>query len=81
MGAVSCTVESRDRYGRGLGACYTAGGVNVNAWLVRHGHALAYRRYSTKYVPQENQAKAAQAGVWAGELVPPWDWWWGKRLH
>ena len=80
QGAVSCTIESRDRYGRGLGTCYTAGGVNVNAWLVRHGHALAYRRYSTKYVPQEEQARAGWVGIWAGEFVPPWEWRRGKRV-
>ena len=76
-----CTIESRDRHGRGLGTCHTAAGVNVNAWLVRQGYALAYRRYSTKYVPQEEQAKAAQAGIWGGEFVQPWNWWQGKRLH
>ena len=80
-GAVRCTIENRDRYGRALGTCYTAGGVNVNAWLVRHGHALAYRRYSTKYVPQEDQARTGRAGIWAGEFVPPWEWRQGKRLH
>ena len=31
-----------------------------------------YRRYSTKYVPEEDQARAAQAGIWAAEFVPPW---------
>ena len=81
QGAVRCTIESRDRYGRGRGTCYTGGGVNVNAWLVRYGHALAYRRYSTQYVPQEDQARAGRAGIWAGEFVPPWEWRRGKRLH
>lgn len=61
-------------------AATPAGRVNVNAWLVRHGYALAYRRYSTKYIPEEDQAKAAPAGIWAGEFVPPWDWRRGKRL-
>ena len=79
-GAVRCTIESRDRYGRALGTCYTTGGVNVNAWLVRHGHALAYRRYSTQYVPQEDQARTGGMGIWAGEFVPPWEWRRGKRL-
>ena len=27
-----------------------------------------------------DQAKAAQAGLWAGEFVPPWDWRRGARL-
>ena len=81
QGAVRCTIESRDRYGRGLGTCYTAAGVNVNAWLVRQGHALAYRRYSTEYVPDEDQARAAQAGIWAGEFIEPWSWRRGERLQ
>ena len=57
-----------------------ADGTDLNGRLVSQGYALAYRRYSTKYVPQEDQAKAAQAGIWAGEFVPPWDWRQGKRL-
>ena len=27
-----------------------------------------------------DQAQAAQAGLWAGEFVPPWDWRRGARL-
>ena len=72
--AVRCTIEGRDRYNRALSTCYTADGTDLNAWLVRHGHALAYRRYSTKYVPEEDQARTARAGLWAAEFVPPWAW-------
>ena len=78
--AVTCTIEGRDRYMRALGICYAADGTDLNGWLVRQGHALAYRRYSTTYVPQEDQAKAAQAGLWAGEFIKPWDWRRGARL-
>ena len=78
--AVTCTVEGRDRYMRALGMCYAADGTDLNGWLVSQGHALAYRKYSTTYVPQEDQARAAQAGLWAGEFVPPWDWRRGERL-
>ena len=81
MGTITCKIEGRDRYNRALGICYTADGTDLNGWLVSQGYALAYRRYSTKYVPQEDQAKAARAGVWAGEFVPPWDWRQGKRLN
>ena len=79
--AVTCTIEGRDRYLRALGICYAADGTDLNGWLVSQGHALAYRRYSTKYVPQEDQAKAAQAGLWAGEFIKPWDWRRGARLN
>ena len=78
--AVTCTIAGRDRYGRGLGICYAADGTDLNGWLVSQGHALAYRKYSTTYVPQEDQANAAQAGLWAGEFIKPWDWRRGARL-
>ena len=78
--AVVCTIEGRDRYNRALGICYTADGTDLNGWLVRQGHALAYRRYSPTYVPQEDHARAARAGIWAGEFVPPWRWRRGDRL-
>ena len=79
-GAVVCKIEGRDRYNRALGICYTADGTDLNGWLVRQGYALAYRRYSTTYVPQEAHARAARAGIWAGEFVPPWRWRRGDRL-
>ena len=79
-GAVICTIEGRDRYNRALGICYGPDGTDLNGWLVRQGHALAYRRYSPTYVPQEAHARAARAGIWAGEFVPPWRWRRGDRL-
>ncbi len=74
--AVTCTPRDRDRYGRVVAVCETAGG-SLNAWLVAQGWALAYRRYSTAYVDEE---RAAKRGVWRGQLVPPWEWRRGKRL-
>ena len=32
------------------------------------------RQFSKKYVPQEDTAKAAQLGLWAGAFVYPWEW-------
>ena len=80
-GTVACKVKGRDRYNRALGVCYTADGTDLNGWLVSQGYALTYRRYSTTYVPQENQAKAARVGIWAGEFVQPWNWRRGERLN
>ena len=80
-GKVVCAIDSqRDRYGRALGVC-SMHGEDLNAWLVSQGHALAYRRYSTRYVEQEEEAQAARRGVWAGAFVAPWDWRRGERLH
>ncbi|MEZ6031243.1 MAG: thermonuclease family protein [Hyphomonadaceae bacterium] len=76
---VSCAVTGKDRYGRLLADC-SVRGESIQAWLVSHGHALAYRAYSTAYVAAELKAQANRVGVWAGEFVMPWDWRQGLRL-
>lgn len=75
---VTCAGRSRDRYGRVLARCSVAG-VDMQAWLVANGHALAYRRYSTDYVAHEERAQAAQVGIWSGQFAAPWDWRRGQR--
>jgi endonuclease YncB( thermonuclease family) len=76
---VTCEIEGKDRYGRFLGEC-SVRGTSVQQWLVTNGHALAYRSYSTAYVPAELTARRAKAGIWAGNFVAPWDWRQGLRL-
>lgn len=76
---VTCVSEGKDRYQRVLGKC-TVRGESVQDWLVRNGHAVAYRSYSTEFVPAEEAAHAARAGMWAGDFVMPWDWRKGARL-
>lgn len=78
--SVTCKGEGRGRYGRLLGFCAFADGSDLNEWVVLQGHALAYRKYSTRYVEAEAKAKAAKRGIWAGRFVNPWDWRRGKRL-
>ena len=56
-------------------------GLDVNAWLVANGWAMAYRRHSRAYVEVESAAKAARRGVWRGDFVAPWDWRQAERLH
>ncbi len=77
---VVCEERDRDRYGHIVAVCRVAG-EDVNAWMVSQGWALAYRKYSTDYVPQERAAKADRRGLWRGTFVPPWDWRRGKRLQ
>jgi endonuclease YncB( thermonuclease family) len=50
------------------------GGTDLGAWLVEQGWALAYRRYGSAYVAQEDRARAGRRGLWAGTFVPPWAW-------
>ncbi len=76
---VTCEDLGRDRYKRIIGRC-TVAGEDINAWIVQHGWALAYRRYSLDYVDEEAEAQMARRGIWAGAFVKPWLWRRGKRL-
>ena len=68
-----CEVVDTDRYGRLVATCYV-GERNVNAWLVRQGWALAYRKYSTDYVAAEQQAQAEGRGIWQYAFEEPWEY-------
>ena len=76
---VTCVGDSRDRYKRLIGYCTFADGTDLNAWLVRQGHAVAYRKYSMKYVEHERAARDEGLGIWAGEFIMPWNWRRGDR--
>lgn len=76
---VTCEKRDRDQYGRDVSVC-SSGGVDLNAWMVAQGWAIAYGDYSTAYVPQEEAAREAGIGIWRGECVPPWEWRRGERL-
>jgi endonuclease YncB( thermonuclease family) len=78
-GAVACEAKDRDRYGRIVAVC-RKGGEDLNAWMVRQGWAVAYRRYSTDYVRAEAEARGQQRNIWSGEFVMPWDWRRRQRL-
>lgn len=70
----SCRRVSRDRYGRIVAVCTRVDGADVASWLVRHGHALDWPKYSKgRYAPQQQAAQAAKAGMWAGTFVEPWE--------
>ncbi|OOY11666.1 succinoglycan biosynthesis protein [Thioclava marina] len=70
---VSCKVTDVDRYGRYVAIC-RQNGEDLNAWLVRNGWAVAYRRYGRDYVRDEDAARKQSAGIWASEFMMPWDW-------
>ena len=67
---VTCTRTDTDRYGRMVATC-EADGVDIGHWMVQHGQAIAYRRYSTAYVADEDAARVAKAGIWAGQFQNP----------
>ena len=70
---ILCKIENVDRYKRKLATCYK-NKLNINSWLVRNGHALAYVRYSKKYILQEKEAARDKLGLWQGTFEKPWNW-------
>lgn len=70
---VSCERIDTDRFGRMVARC-RMGTIDIGAWMVRQGRALAFRRYSLEYVNEENAARIARRGMWRGEFEAPWDW-------
>jgi endonuclease YncB( thermonuclease family) len=76
---VICQQTDTDRYGRTIAICH-ANGVDIGQRLVQTGWALAYRRYSKRYVADEDAARIAGHGMWQGAFVKPWDWRRGVRL-
>jgi endonuclease YncB( thermonuclease family) len=70
---VTCTKRDTDRYRRVVAVC-RAGPIELGAWMVSEGWALAYRRYSMDYVGDEDEARKTGRGLWRGEFVMPWDW-------
>ncbi len=70
---VRCADRGRDQFGRILGQCWV-GEEDIGAWLVREGWAVAYTRYSWRYVPQEIAARWDGRGLWGGRFETPEAW-------
>ena len=71
--SVSCVSRDTDRYGRTIAVC-SQDDVDLNAWMVREGWAVAYQKYARDYVPDEKEAQSAGRNIWSGAFVMPWDW-------
>ncbi|WP_440907935.1 thermonuclease family protein [Candidatus Pelagibacter sp.] len=69
---ITCKILDIDRYKRLIGECYKRN-LNLNSWLVSNGYALAYRKYSKKYISNEINAKNEKKGIWQGKFEMPWD--------
>ncbi len=70
---VTCKREKEpDQYKRILAECFV-NGESLSKFLVRSGYAFAYRKYSTKFIKDEEFAKANKLGMWAMTFQYPWD--------
>ena len=75
---VTCSARDIDRFGRTVGVC-TVDGKDLGRLMVRHGWALAYRKYASDYINDEATARDRGLGMWATEFVSPWEWRGSKR--
>ena len=67
-----CISEGKDFYKRTLAECFI-NGESLSSFLVRSGYAFAYRKYSKKFIKDEEFAKANKLGMWAMSFQYPWD--------
>ena len=67
-----CIGKEKDFYKRTLAECFVKG-ESLSKFLVRSGYAFAYRKYSTKFVEDEDFAKTNKLGMWSMTFKYPWD--------
>ena len=70
---VKCVREGKDQYKRTLAECFV-NDLSLSKFLVREGYAFAYRKYSKKFIEDENFAKNNNMGIWSMKFEYPWDW-------
>ena len=70
---VKCLKEGVDRYKRILAECFV-NNQSLSKYLVREGYAFAYRKYSSKFIEDENYAIKNKNGMWGMTFEYPWDY-------
>ena len=70
---VHCVRKGKDQYKRTLAECFV-NNLSLSRFLVREGYAFAYRKYSKKFINDEDYAKRNNKGIWSMKFEYPWDW-------
>jgi len=70
---VECISEGKDQYKRTLAECFV-NDESLSSYLVRSGYAFAYRKYSKKFILDEDYAKINKIGMWSMKFDYPWDY-------
>jgi endonuclease YncB( thermonuclease family) len=50
------------------------GDLSLSRYLVREGYAFAYRKYSNKFIKDEEFAKNNNKGMWSMSFEYPWEY-------
>ena len=69
---VYCVNSGKDQYKRTLAECFV-NNKSLSSYLVRSGYAFAYRKYSKKFVADEDYARINKIGMWSMKFEYPWD--------
>ncbi len=69
---VRCEGLEGPRFGREIVATCWAGELDLGRALVRRGWARADRQYSSRYVHDEDEARASGRGFWSQAAASPW---------
>ena len=69
---IALFAKEKDFYKRTLAECFV-NGESLSKFLVRSGYAFAYRKYSSKFIEDEDFAKSNKNGMWAMKFKFPWD--------
>ena len=70
---VSCVRDGKDQFKRTLAECFV-NNESLSRYLVRSGYAFAYRKYSKKFIKDEDYARMKKIGMWSMEFEYPWDY-------
>ena len=70
---INCIREGKDRYKRTLAECFV-NDLSLSSYLVKNGYAFAYRKYSKKFIADEDFARLNKLGMWSMKFEYPWDW-------
>ena len=68
-----CISEGKDVYKRTLAECFIDG-ESLSSFLVKSGYAFAYRKYSKKFIEDEEFARANKLGLWSMKFQYPWNY-------
>ena len=70
---INCVREGKDQYKRTLAECFI-NDLSLSSYLVKSGYAFAYRKYSKKFITDEDFARSNNLGMWSMKFEYPWDW-------
>ena len=68
-----CISEGLDNFSREISECFV-NGESISKFLVRNGYAFAYRKYSKKFIEDEDYARQNNLGLWKTKFEFPWDY-------